>query len=168
MAAGLEPVRNALAESARRNVADERARVEDEVRLDMARVHVEVDGILARARTEGAGAAGWIAALQLAAARRDAREMVLGARRRVYQSLRREAIDAIEARASTPEGQMLVERLSVLVSERLGGDARVNRTGPGTLAVEAESGLRRAAIGPASLVDYVLSSMTEEVEGLWT
>lgn len=167
---GLSPVSDTLVEWARRTAADEGAHAEDDVRLDMARVHAEIDRILARARSEGAEAAKWIAALQLAAARRQAREMVLGVRQRTYQTLRREAIEALVARASTTEGQMLVDRLSAGVSERLGGDVHINRSGPGALVVEAESesGLRRAAIGPAALVDYVLSSMTEEVEELWT
>jgi vacuolar-type H+-ATPase subunit E/Vma4 len=157
----------ALVESATRRAAQVRARATEETRAQLARAQAEADRLLAQARAEGISAAQWFASLQLAAARREAHETVLDARRCAYERLRRKAVDALVQRASSTEGRMLAERLSALVAERLGDDASVHRSDPDSLVVEARSGKRRVAIGPASLVDHVLLSMTDEIEGLW-
>jgi len=167
MVSALEPVSETLIATARQRVEEDRARVQEDMRVELARAHAEAARLLAEARAEGASAAEWIASFQLTAARRLARETVLGARRRVYETLRRDAIEALARRTSTTEGQLLVRQLSSLVDERLGGGASVHRVGPDTVTVEAESGNRRMAIGPALLIDHVLLSMAEEIEGLW-
>jgi len=163
----LDPVREALVEMALQRAEQVRARAMEESRAELARARAEADRLLGQARAEGISAAEWIASLQLAAARREAHETVLHARRRAYERLRREAVDALVQRATSTEGRKLAERLSALVGERLGDDASVHRSGPNSLVVEARSGRRRAAIGPTSLVDHVLLSMTGEIEGLW-
>ncbi len=163
----LDPVCEALVEMALQRAEQVRAMATEETHAELARAHAEADRLLAQARAEGISAAEWIASLQLAAARREAHERVLHARRCAYERLRREAVDALVQRATSTEGRMLAERLSALVSERLGDDASVQRSGPDSLVVEARAGKRRAAIGPASLVDHVLLSMTDEIEGLW-
>lgn len=163
----LDPVGEALVEMALQRAEQVRARATEEARAELARTHAEAGRLLAQARAEGISAAEWTASLQLAAARREAHETVLHARRCAYERLRREAVEALVQRAASTEGRMLAERLAALVSERLGDDASVHRSGPDSLVVEARSGTRRAAIEPASLVDHVLLSMTDEIEGLW-
>jgi len=167
MASALEPVSEALVETARLRAEQQRADAIEDVRVELSRAHAEARRLLAEARVQGASAAGWIASLQLVEARREAREMVLRARRRAYEALRRDAIGALERRANTTEGRMLIDQLSALVEERLGGDASIDRAEHDALVVEARSGNRRAAIGPTMLIDHVLLSMTEQVEGLW-
>jgi len=172
MAPALEPVSDALVETALEHAGQLRDMATEQARTELAAAHAEAERLVAQARAEGAEAADWIASLQLAEARREARETVLEARRRAYETLRRQAIEALDRRATTPEGRLLAERLSALVRGRLGPDASqvetsVRGTGHDGLALEAQSGNRRAAIGPRLLVDHVLLSMSKEIEELW-
>jgi vacuolar-type H+-ATPase subunit E/Vma4 len=167
MASATAPVSEALIEAARRRAEEALARATEDARTELVRAHAQAESLLAQARADGTSAAERIAALQLAATRREAHETVLAARRHAYEMLRHDAIEALIRRSSTTEGRNLADRLSALVEERLGGAAAVRPVEPDPLAVEAESGNRRAAIGPTSLVDHVLLSMTEEVERLW-
>ncbi len=163
----LEPVSEALVATARLRAEQQRADAIEDVRVELSRARAEADRLVAEARVQGASAAELVASLQLVEARRHAREMVLGARRRAYEALRQDAIGALALRATTTEGRMLADRLSALVEERLGRDASIDQAQRDVLVVEAQSGSRRAAIGPAMLIDHVLLSMTEEVEELW-
>ncbi|MDR3647863.1 MAG: hypothetical protein P4L20_02130 [Acidimicrobiales bacterium] len=167
MASALEPVSEALVEKARLGAEQQLADASEDVRVELSRAHAEARRLLAEARAQGASAAESVASLQLVEARRDAREMVLRARRRAYEALRHDAIGALERRAKTTEGRMLIDQLSALVEECLGGDAPIDRAEHGALVVEARSGNRRVAIGPTMLIDHVLLSMAEQVEGLW-
>ncbi|MGO9342066.1 MAG: hypothetical protein ACLP6E_06045 [Acidimicrobiales bacterium] len=167
MASAVAPVSEALIEAARRRAEQTRMRVEEDARAELARAHAQAESMLAQARADGVSAAERIASLQLAEARRHAHETILAARRRAYETLRSDAIEALVRRSTTTEGRNLAHRLSALVEQRLGGVASIRHVEPDPLEVEAESGNRRAAIGPASLVDHVLLSMTEEVAGLW-
>lgn len=167
MMSDLRPTSEALVETARQHVAQQGADATEDVRVELSRAQTEAHRLVAQARMQGKDAAERIASLQLRDARREAREMVLEAQRRVFETLRHDAITALELRALTSEGRMLAERLSALVAQRLGGGARVDVAGSDLLVVEAQSGNRRVVIGPPMLVDQVLWSMTEEVENLW-
>jgi len=167
MGSALEPVSEALVAAARLRAEQQRADSIEDVRVELSRAHAEAHRLLAEARVQGASAAEWVASLQLVEARRQAREMVLGARRQAYEALRQDAIGALALRATTTEGRMLTDRLSALVEARLGRDASFDQAERDVLVVEAQSGNRRAAIGPTMLIDHVLLSMTEEVEALW-
>ena len=167
MASALEPVSEALVAAARRRAEQQRADAIEDVRVELSRAHAEADRLLAQARVQGASAAEWVALRQLVEARRQAREMVLGARRRAYEALRQDAVETLTLRATTTEGRMLTDRLSALVEARLGRDASIDEAQRDVLVVDAQSGNRRVAIGPTMLIDHVLLSMTEEVEELW-
>jgi len=167
MASALEPVSEALVATARLAAEQQRADAIEDVRVELSRARAEADRLLAEARVQGASAAELVASLQLVEARRQAREMVLGARRRAYEALREDAIGALALRATTTEGRMLADRLSALIEERLGRDTSIDQAERDVLVVEAQSGNRRAAIGPAMLIDHVLLSMAEEIEELW-
>jgi len=167
MAPALEPVSEALIEEARQRAGKVRASATEDIRTETARAHAQAERMLVQAKAEGTSAAAWITSLQLTAARREARETVLGARRSAYEMLRHDAIAALVSRGTTEEGRRLVDRLSALVGERLGDDAPVRKAGADPLVVEVQSGNRRVTIGAASLVDHVLLSMTDKIEGLW-
>ena len=127
----------ALVEMALQRAEQVRAMATEETHAELARAHAEADRLLAQARAEGISAAG---VDRLAAVgRRTSRGAREGAPRRrcAYERLRREAVDALVQRATSTEGRRLVERLSALVSERLGDDASVQRSGPDSLVVEA-------------------------------
>ncbi len=168
MASAVAPVSEALIEAARRR-AEQSADEGGGRRARRARegARARPTACWRRLAPTVSSAAERIASLQLAEARRHAHETILAARRRAYETLRSDAIEALVRRSTTTEGRNLADRLSALVEQRLGGVASIRHVEPDPLEVEAESGNRRAAIGPASLVDHVLLSMTEEVDGLW-
>ncbi len=167
LAQALEPVCEALLASARRRAEDVRCAATEYVRNELSKAHAEAERIVGEARTRGIDAGEWIALSRLSAARREAHEAVLAARRRAFEQLRRETIEALVDRASTPEGRMLSDRLRVLMGERMGSDALVNTETSAAFEMTAESGNRRASIGPETLVDQVLSTMTPAIEELW-
>jgi sarcosine oxidase gamma subunit len=103
----------------------------------------------------------------LAATHREAREILLAARRRAYEILRQRAYEVLLLQAATQEGRQLSQRLETLVRDRVGASASVRRVGPGGLGVVAEAGNRRAAFGPSELVEQALVSLGPEIETLW-
>ena len=167
LARDLAPVSEALLETARLRALQVRENAEDDARAEQARALVEVDRVVTQARSRGEWAAQRITSLELAAARREAHEMVLDARRRAYESLRNGAVEALVRFSSTPEGRVLVELLSQLVVGRLGAGASLGAGRSDAMLVRAESGNRRCAVSADMLVDEALRSMPEKVEALW-
>jgi len=166
--AALAPVVDALIASADARARDERAAAQADAHAELARARAEAAGLLGEARTDGALAADHTVAVQLAEARRAARETILSARRDAYETLRRRTVEALELHTATPAGRWLGERVAALVRDRVGAAATVHRAGPGQLAAVAESGHWRAALGPAELVDQALESLATEIVALWT
>lgn len=167
MREALEPVAGALVAAAHDAARTERALAETDARAQIAEGRAQAEAFLAEARAEGTEAATQRSALQLAVSRREAQEIVLAARLRVYEALRNDAIEALELRADAPEGRLLGERIAALVLERVGAPATVRRFGPGRLAAVAKTGSRQAVLGPAALVDRALVLLAEEIEALW-
>ena len=165
--AALAPVVEAIMDMAQTRAQAIRADAAAATRAELARVHVEAERILDDARADAAAAAAATAASQLTMARREARETVLAARRRAYETLREVAVATLVQRSATPEGRQLAARLQTLVCERVGTSASVHAGGPGNLGVVAESGNRRAEVGPAGLVDQAVESLGTEIEALW-
>lgn len=168
MAASLTPVVDALFDSARSRARAASAAAARDVRTELEQARNEAARILGEARADGARAAARRADAQLAAVRRDARGVVLSARRAAYDVLRRRATEALERQGATPSGRELGRLLETLARERVGAGSSVRRTGPGALSVRATAGNRHAAIGPAELVDAALRALAAEVESLWT
>lgn len=163
----LAPVAEGLLGAAAAGARRTRAAADADVDAEIASARAKAAHLVAEARAEGERAAARIAASQLTAARQGAREAVLAARRQTYENLRRDAVDALVRAASTARAAWLGQRLAELAAERLGPAARVSRTGRGGLTAVAESGNRRAVIGPEELVDEVLATMGTQIEDLW-
>jgi len=167
MEAALRPVVDAVTDAARARGHATRATAAADVRAELARARREAHGILDEARADGDAAAAATAAIQVAMARREAREMVLAARRAAYETLREQAVAALVAQATSPEGLQLAARLQRLVRDRVGATAAVRSGGPGNLRAVAESGNRRAEVEPQALVDHALESLGADIEALW-
>jgi vacuolar-type H+-ATPase subunit E/Vma4 len=167
MEAPLAPVVDALVAAAVERARATRAAADADAQAELARAGEEAKRLLDEARTDGATAAAAAATSQLTMARREARETVLAARRLAYETLRGHAVAALVHEAATPEGRRLAERLVALVRDRVGASASAHRAGPGNFGAVAESGNRRAAVGPAELVDQALESLGAGIEALW-
>jgi len=167
MEAALVPVVDALLATARARAVTQRAEADEDARTELAEHRAAAERLVAEARADGTRAAQQRAAAQLATARRQAEEMILAARRRAYETLRREAVEALVRQGGTAEGRLLGRRLVALVQDRVGASMPVHQVGPGGLTAVAESGNRRATLGPPALVDQVLGSLADEIEALW-
>lgn len=167
VATAVAPVGEALLDDARRHAATASAAAEHDAEAELARARDEASAILDEARADGARAAAQRADAEVAAAHREARGVVLAARREAYLTVRRRALEALAQRGGTPEGRRLGDLLEALARERVGPTPTVRRSGPGDLDVVAASGNRRAAIGPAELVDRSLRVLADQVATLW-
>ena len=126
----------------------------------------ETAALVRRARAEGEAAADLEAASELAQARRRARALVLGARRAVYDEVRRSAhAEALELR-SAPGYAKLVERLASRTRDELGADADLELDPPEG-GVVARLGNRRLDYTLPVLVERCLAERAEEIERLW-
>lgn len=163
----LRPVAEALLERGRREAAQMIESGEADACRTVTEARTEADRALAQARAEGEAAATRVASSDLLAARAEARAIVLGARRTVFDSLRASAIHDLEEGRETPEVRALTDRMAALARRLVGEPAVVRRSGPGALEVSAEANGRRAVVRLAALVDHELGAMGDEVEGLW-
>jgi len=161
------PVGDAIVDAALARAQATRAAAAADARLELARAREEAARILDEARFDGTAAATATAASELTIARREARETILAARRRAYETLRDGAVKELVHRAATPDGRRLAERLQALVRDRVGASASVHTAGPGNLGAVAESGNRRAELEPDELVDQALESLGAGIEALW-
>jgi hypothetical protein len=164
MQAALAPVREALraraaADAGRvRAAAAEAAGVLDrEARADVARW-------VAEARVRGEEDAALAAASMRAAADREARELILAARRRAYEELGRRVGGSARAVAGEPAFAGWRDRLGERARAELGRGAAVTVTPDG---VAAEHDGRRVAWTLDALADRVVADLGTEVERLW-
>jgi vacuolar-type H+-ATPase subunit E/Vma4 len=163
----LRPVEEALLERGRRNAAKIIGGGEADARRIVAEARAEADRALVRAREEGEAAAARAASADLLVARSEARALVLGARRRAFDSLRESAIHELEECSETPDARSLADRMAAMARRRVGEPAIVSHSGPGGLDVSAEARGRRAVVRLVTLVDHELGAMGPELEGLW-
>src|SRR5271157_5799876 len=84
----LRPATDALMDAARRRADATRTAAAADARAELARARAEAQRMLDEARADGDGAGVAAGAVQVAIARREAREMVLAARRAAYETLR--------------------------------------------------------------------------------
>ena len=162
----LAAVRDALIEDARRRARALIEDADDEARDTLGRAQAEAHRILAEASADGQAAAERVAARDLTRARADAQALVLAARRRAYEDVRRRSVDGLVRRRSTPELAGLADRLGELAGARVGRGGGAGRRAPGEIAV-AELGGERAVVRADALVDHVLADAADEVRSLW-
>jgi cell division septum initiation protein DivIVA len=171
MEAALAPVASALLDAAHHHAESIVGRAQVEADTDTATARCRGERVVADARRQGAEVAGRLAALRVASARRQGRQLVLEARRRAYQSLRRRATEALELQKDSIEAHQLMRRLVDAAVARLGagvpGAAPAPEVHSEGMSLEVVSGARRVRVDPADLVDLVLAPMSEKVEALW-
>jgi V/A-type H+-transporting ATPase subunit E len=156
----VEPARRSLLERERADAERLLAEADERAAEIVAQADADGQALVAQARGEGEAAASLEGAQEQAHARRAGRSAVLGARRELFDELRREARKAVLELRNDPA---LLDRLEALAREQLGDGAVITR----------DDGVR--AVDRSRSVDYTLESLAEralgelgaEVERLW-
>jgi len=165
--AGLRPVELALDHDATASGADRLARASDEAALVLAAARSRAARIVQQAREEGAAIGARLESAARAAARRDAREVVLRARDDAYQLLRQQVTEELAPRKDSNEARLLNRRLQRRAVEVLGPDAKLSWD-PVGVGLTAEAGSRRVDSSAVRLVNVSLAELGREVERLWS
>jgi vacuolar-type H+-ATPase subunit E/Vma4 len=156
----VEPARRSLLERARADAdrlldeADERAAG------IVAQADADGEALVARARAEGEAAASLEGAQEQAQAHRAARSAVLGARRELFDELRRAAREAVLELRNDPA---LLDRLEAAARDQLGDGAVITREG----GIRAIDGARSVDYTLEALAERALAELGAEVERLW-
>jgi len=160
-------VANALLDAARERAASIAADAAARAHAVGAKARVDAEHVVDDARTEGERSAQKVAEQRLAVARDEAHAVVLAARRHAYEEVRAAALVELAACAGTPRADALRDRLEALVSSRLGDDVAVGSMPAEGIWASAEKTGRRCVVTAEALVDQVLASHADDVEGLW-
>ncbi len=166
-AAGLRPVELALDQDATVRGQARLARASDDAARAIAEARTNAARIVQEARDEGAAIGDRLETAARAAARRDAREIVLRAQDDAYQLLRHQVVEELARRKDSHEASTLNDRLGSQAIEILGAGAALSwdRVGIGLTAV---AGGRRIDSSAARLVDAALAELGQAAERLWS
>jgi vacuolar-type H+-ATPase subunit E/Vma4 len=163
----LDAVRAALIADARADAASLLAAADHDARDRIARSHEEAAELVEAARAEGAREAAERLARQHAATRREAREVVLAARRQALDELRERARTAARGLALEDRYGELREHLRNLASFQLGPDAEIIDDPDGEPGVVARDGHRRVDYRLVTLADRAVEALGADVATLW-
>ncbi|BCB75082.1 hypothetical protein GCM10022251_35530 [Phytohabitans flavus] len=130
----LAPVRAALLVRAHAEADQIRERSEVDARDAVAAATLEADQIRERGRAEGEAQAAAAVADAGRQARQQARTLVLGARREVYERLRDAARRAVTRMGAEPGFAPVRQRMVAAVRATLGADAQITDTPDGGIA----------------------------------
>jgi vacuolar-type H+-ATPase subunit E/Vma4 len=163
----LDAVRAALIADARTDASSLLAAADHDADNSMARSHEEAAQLREAARTEGAREAAERVARLHATTRREAREVVLTARRQALDDLRERARTAARALALEDQYGELRERLRSLAVFQLGPDAEILDDPDGEPGVVARDGHRRVDYRLVTLADRAVDALGADVATLW-
>jgi vacuolar-type H+-ATPase subunit E/Vma4 len=122
--------------------------------------------LVARARAEATAVADREALRTVGRARGEARAVVLGARRELYDEVRRRVSTEAPKLRDDPRYAALLERLQALASERLGGEATLEVDLPEG-GVRGVAGSRRVDLSLPRIAERCLAELGPELEVLW-
>ncbi len=160
----LAPVRDALLQRARDEVAALVGSAEADADATLTKARQEADDLRAQARAQGEADAEAVLVSARTRARRQARSAVLAAQRDLYDALRRGVHRAASDLRHDPGYDTLRDRLEQRAREVLGPEAEVSEPADG--GVVAQAGGRRFVCTLADLADAALAAV--DVEGLWS
>jgi vacuolar-type H+-ATPase subunit H len=164
--AALAPVRTALVAAAQADAAAALAAAEAEATATVAAAEAQAAELVARARAEGAADAEAMLAADRARGGREARRIVLAARRQAYDLLRGRARAGVAALRADPAYPAILERLTARARALLGADAGIAPHPDGGVLASAPG--RRCDLSLPALADRAVDSLGPEVERLWT
>jgi vacuolar-type H+-ATPase subunit E/Vma4 len=161
----LAPVRLALVEAARRDVAAVLARADRDAAQEVAAARAEADTVLRAARAEGQAEAASVAAAEHARVRLEARAEVLAAQSAAYDALRSTVHSRVVALLDEAGFEPVRARFEEQARAELGSGATIAQGSDGILV--AELGDRRITLDLRAVADRALEDLGDEVEGLW-
>jgi vacuolar-type H+-ATPase subunit E/Vma4 len=163
----LESLRTAFLEQAEAEAARRRAEVEAERERRLAGAQAEASSLVEQGKLDGRLAARQESARRRGAARRRAREALLGVCGAMYGELRSRArTEALELR-SDPGYRALLDRLVEAARAQLGPEAEIETDLPYVGGVLGRAGSRSVDYTLPALADRALEELDGEVEMLW-
>ena len=162
----LRPVGAALLARARADTERTLGDVDAEAAGVLARAETEAEAIRAEARAQGEADAAGVLVTERARARRQARAVVLAARREIVEELRTEVLHELPELRADPAYGPWRDGLGDRVHQVLGADAVVSDHPDGGVVGEVAG--RRVAYTLVGLADRALDALGSDVEGLWS
>ena len=154
----VDSLRHVLIQRARTDADAIIAAAESEARRRREAATLRVATVIDQARRDGESAARREAALDLRAARRQARAAVLAAQHDAEQRLRHDVAVAAIGLRDDPAYATLLTALTRIARERLGGHASIVLDPPGRGGIIAREGTRRLDLTLASLALLALDT----------
>ncbi len=164
----LDSVRAALIADAHADAELLLAEADRDAQDRLARADEEAATLMETARSEGTREAAERGARQRAATRREARQIVLTAKRRTLDELRERARTAVRGLAHEDSYQDLLDRLRMLAAVQLGPDAEISVDPESEPGVIASGGHRRVDCRLVTLADRAVDGLGADVATLWT
>jgi vacuolar-type H+-ATPase subunit E/Vma4 len=164
----LDAVRAALIADAHADAEQILAAADNDAQDRMTSATSEAAALIEAARTEGAIEATERLARQRAAARREARELGLAARRQALDQLRERARTAARELAHDESYPDLLDRLRMLAAAQLGPEAEITVDPGGEPGVMASDERRRVDYRLVTLADRAVDALGADVAMLWT
>lgn len=162
----LDAVRAALLADAQQDGDATVAAAGREATATVSAARDEAQQIVAAARAEGEAEARAVSTTELARARRRARELVLAARRSVYDRARAAVGDAAPGLRDAPDYDALVDGLSRLARSQLGDDAVVT-VDDDVGGVFARAGSRTVDYRLPVIAERCFEAIGSDVESVW-
>lgn len=162
----LAPLRDALLNRARQKAAATVAAADEVARATLAEARADAETLLAEARALGEQEADTVLDAQRAQAVRQARAVVLGARRAVFDDLYRQARTTVQELRNDPDYPATLEALSEQLRRELGPEATIREHASG--GVVGQQGGRSLAFTLDDLADRIVDRLGGEIEELWT
>ncbi|MEU7872111.1 hypothetical protein [Dactylosporangium sp. NPDC049140] len=155
----LEPVRRSIAAAADADAGRSLRAAEERAAATLAHARAEADRTVREARAAGAAEAKALAGGELARRSRQARTVVLSARRERYEEVRRRALRLLQRAGLDP-----VLRRGIIGA--LGPDAHIAPAPGGGLVGTAADRTVDCSLG--ALVEHVMPVVAGQIEEVWT
>jgi vacuolar-type H+-ATPase subunit E/Vma4 len=162
----LAPVRAALLAAAHRHADRLLAEADEDAKAELAAANRWSDAMRAEAKAQGTADAESVAGAEITKAHREARTLVMQARRAAHDELRARVRKAVVLLRDDPAYDSFLERAGERARAVLGDDVVLEEHPAG--GVVAVAGPRRASYTLEALAEHVLDEMATELEGLWT
>lgn len=162
----LSPLRESLLSRARQDAAATVAAADEVARTTLAEARADAESLLVEARALGEREADTVLDAQRAQAVRQARAVVLGARRTVFDDLYRRARSTVQELRHDSDYPAILEALRQQLRRELGPEATIREHASG--GVVGQQAGRSLAFSLDDLADRIVDRLGGEIEQLWS